>query len=242
MINENELNKLSYEILSDDKTYDLTFKIILIGDSGVGKSSLIIRTSKSYFEENYKATIGFEFFTFVCKINDKIIKLQIWDTCGQEVYRSLIVSFYRNSSLAIIVYSVDNIDSFLHLNNWLNDLRDKNNPNIKKFLIGNKNDLENERKVSFEEGENFYKEMNFDYFTECSAKTGINVNEIFIRASKLLYIQQTKYLNHNSFRYTLYSFSDSNDDIENNKISIIKSQIISKNDEKELKKKKFCCN
>ena len=242
MINENELNKLSYEILSDDKTYDLTFKIILIGDSGVGKSSLLIRTSKSYFEENYKATIGFEFFTFVCKINDKIIKLQIWDTCGQEVYRSLIVSFYRNSSLAIIVYSVDNIDSFLHINNWLNDLRDKNNPNIKKFLIGNKNDLENERKVSFEEGENFYKEMNFDYFTECSAKTGINVNEIFIRASKLLYIQQTKYLNHNSFRYTLYYFSDSNDDIENNKISIIKSQIISKNDEKEIKKKKFCCN
>ena len=241
MINENELNKLSYEILSDDKTYDLTFKIILIGDSGVGKSSLIIRTSNNYFEENYKATIGFEFFTFVCKINDKIIKLQIWDTCGQEVYRSLIVSFYRNSSLAIIVYSVDNIDSFLHLNNWLNDLRDKNNPNIIKFLIGNKNDLENERKVSFEEGENFYKEMNFDYFTECSAKTGINVNEIFIRASKLLYIQQTKYLNHNSFRYTLYSFSDSNDDIENNKISIIKSQIISKKSS-EIKKKKFCCN
>ena len=241
MINENELNKLSCEILSDDKTYDLTFKIILIGDSGVGKSSLIIRTSKNYFAEEYKATIGFEFFTFVCKINDKIIKLQIWDTCGQEVYRSLIVSFYRNSSLAIIVYSIDNMDSFHHINNWLNDLRDKNNPNIIKFLIGNKNDLENERKVSFEEGENFYKEMNFDYFTECSAKTGINVNEIFIRASKLLYIQQTKYLNHNSFRYTLYSFSDSNDDIENNKISIIKSQIISKKDEEEFKKKKSCC-
>ena len=241
MINENEINELSCEILSEDIAYDLTFKIILIGDSGVGKSSLILRT-KNYFENKYKATIGFEFSTFVCKINNKIIKLQIWDTCGQEVYRSLVISFYRNSSLAIIVYSIDNIDSFQHINNWLNDLRDKNNPNIKKFLIGNKNDLENERKVSFEEGENFYKEMNFDYFTECSAKTGINVNEIFIRASKLLYIQQTKYLNHNSFRYTLYSFSDSNDDIENNKISIIKSQIISKNDEKEIKKKKFCCN
>ena len=185
MINENELNKLSYEILSDDKTYDLTFKIILIGDSGVGKSSLIIRTSKSYFEENYKATIGFEFFTFVCKINDKIIKLQIWDTCGQEVYRSLIVSFYRNSSLAIIVYSVDNIDSFLHINNWLNDLRDKNNPNIKKFLIGNKNDLENERKVSFEEGKKF-ADSNDILFFESSAKTGNNVEDIFYKSAECI--------------------------------------------------------
>jgi len=238
MINENEINELSCEILSEDKAYDLTFKIILIGDSGVGKSSLILRT-KNYFENKYKATIGFEFSTFVCKINNKIIKLQIWDTCGQEVYRSLVISFYRNSSLAIIVYSIDNIDSFQHINNWLNDLRDKNNPNIKKFLIGNKNDLDKERKISKEEAEKFYKEMNFDYFAESSAKTGMNVNDIFIRASKLLYIEQNRYLNHNSFRYTYYSFSETNEDIENNKISLIKSQFIS--NKEEFKKKKFCC-
>ena len=238
MINENEINELSCEILSEDIAYDLTFKIILIGDSGVGKSSLILRT-KNYFENKYKATIGFEFSTFVCKINNKIIKLQIWDTCGQEVYRSLVISFYRNSSLAIIVYSIDNIDSFQHINNWLNDLRDKNNPNIKKFLIGNKNDLDKERKISKEEAEKFYKEMNFDYFTESSAKTGMNVNDIFIRASKLLYIEQNRYFNHNSLRYTYYSFSETNEDIENNKISLIKSQVIS--NKEEYKKKKFCC-
>jgi len=238
MINENEINKLSSEILSEDLAYDLTYKIILIGDSGVGKSSLILRTSKNYFKKNYQATIGFEFSTFVCKINEKIIKLQIWDTCGQEVYRSLILSFYRNSSLAIIVYSIDNIDSFQHLNNWLNDLKDKNNPNIKKFLIGNKNDLDKERKISKEEAEKFYKDMNFDYYTECSAKTGIKVNDIFIRAAKILYIDQNKYFNQSSFRYTYYSFSETNDD-ENNKISLIKSQIIS--NKKENKKKKFCC-
>ena len=100
--------KIEYTILSNDiECSDLSFKIIIIGDSGVGKSCLALRATKSIFEETYKVTLGFEYCMFNIKINDKIIKLQIWDTCGQEVYRSLISNFYRNSSLAIIVYSVD---------------------------------------------------------------------------------------------------------------------------------------
>jgi small GTP-binding protein len=104
---EKEQN-LRVEILSDDLSeYDLTFKLIVVGDSGVGKSCLSIRATKNLFESNYSATVGFEFFSIFVKVNGKILKLQIWDTCGQEIYRSLISNFYRNCSLALMVYSID---------------------------------------------------------------------------------------------------------------------------------------
>jgi small GTP-binding protein len=100
--------ELQYTILPDDyNQYDLSFKIIVIGDPGVGKSCLTLKATKNLFESNYTTTVGFEFFTFNIKINDKIIKLQIWDTCGQEVYKSLISNFYRNSSLAVMVYAIN---------------------------------------------------------------------------------------------------------------------------------------
>jgi len=101
-------SEIPYEILPDDYTqYDLSFKLIVIGDSGVGKSCLSNKATRNIFDDKYNATVGFEFFSFNIKINDKVIKLQIWDTCGQEIYRSLITNFYRNSSLAIMVYSID---------------------------------------------------------------------------------------------------------------------------------------
>ena len=97
-----------YELLAEDySNYDIAFKIIVIGNAGVGKSCLSMQATKRRFENNYLATVGFEFFVFNMKLDNKILKLQIWDTCGQEVYRSLITSFYKNSSLAIIVYSID---------------------------------------------------------------------------------------------------------------------------------------
>ena len=110
------------EILNQELTdFELNFKIIIIGDSGVGKSCLSLRATKNVFESLYSPTIGFEFMTFYIKVDEKPIKLQIWDTCGQEVYRSLISSFYNNSSLAIVVYSIDNEDSFNNLEFWLNE-------------------------------------------------------------------------------------------------------------------------
>ena len=97
-----------YEILKEEfPNYDLSFKIIVIGNAGVGKSCLSIQATKKKFENNYLATVGFEFFVFNMKYKNKVLKLQIWDTCGQEIYRSLITSFYKNSSLAIIVYAID---------------------------------------------------------------------------------------------------------------------------------------
>ncbi len=99
---------LTYEILPEDYAhYDLSFKLIVIGDSGVGKSCLTLKATKNLFENNYSATVGFEYFSFIIKIKDKVLKMQIWDTCGQEIYRSLITNFYRNSSLAVMVYSID---------------------------------------------------------------------------------------------------------------------------------------
>lgn len=96
------------EILNENiKKYDLSFKLIVIGDSGVGKSCLTAKATKDIFIENNVSTVGFDFFSFNVKIEEKIIKLQIWDTCGQENYRSLVTNFFRNSSLALIVYSID---------------------------------------------------------------------------------------------------------------------------------------
>ncbi len=103
-----EMQDSKVQILPEEFTsYDLSFKIIVVGDSGVGKSCLTMRGTKNLFDDNYNATVGFEFFTLNLKINDTIIKLQVWDTCGQEIYRSLISNFYRNSSLAFLVYSID---------------------------------------------------------------------------------------------------------------------------------------
>ena len=185
------LNSISidfdYEIMPDDSEYDFSFKIIIIGDSGVGKSCLANKGTKNIFDDKYNTTIGFEFFSFHIKIDEKIVKLQIWDTCGQEVYRSLISNFYRNTSLAIIVYAVNNKQSFENIGIWLKELKINSNPDVKLFLIGNKIDLDDKRIIKTEEGEAYSKENNFNKFIETSAKSGINAQQIFIEAAKILY-------------------------------------------------------
>ena len=186
------------ELLPEDyPQYDLSFKLIFIGDSGVGKSCLTTKAVKNNFEEYYQATVGFEFLTFNIKVNDKVCKLQIWDTCGQEIYKSLISNFYRNSSLAIILYAIDNKESFEHAENWLNDLKSQANPDVRIFLVGNKSDLEEERKVSKEEGIKYKNEQGLDMFMETSAKTGYNARNVLIEAAKMLYSDYLKYLEAN---------------------------------------------
>ena len=176
------------ELLPEDyPQYDLSFKLIFIGDSSVGKSCLTTKAVKNNFEEYYQATVGFEFLTFNMKVNDKVIKLQIWDTCGQEIYKSLISNFYRNSSLAVLVYAIDNKESFTHVENWLNDLKSQANEDVRIFLVGNKSDLEEERKVTREEGEKYKLDQHLDLFMETSAKTGQNARNVLIEAAKILY-------------------------------------------------------
>ena len=163
-INDDEFNM---ELLPEDfAQYDISFKIIVIGDSGVGKSCLTTQAVRNNFEEFYTATVGFEFLTFNMRINNNVLKLQIWDTCGQEVYKSLISNFYRNSSLALILYAINNSDSFKHAENWLNDLKSQANPNVRVFLVGNKSDLEDERVIPREDGERFKEDKKLDMFIE----------------------------------------------------------------------------
>ena len=225
---------LKCEILSDEfPTYDLSFKIIIIGDQNVGKSCLSIKASRNYFEDFYSPTVGFEFLSLNVKVEDKIVKLQMWDTCGQEVYRSLISSFYRSASLAIIVYSIDNEESFNNIEKWLNDVKSQSNPNVKIFLIGNKADLEDKRKVARIEGEKFYNDHKLTYFIETSAKTGFNVQNVFIKAAKELYLTNEELRNRLTRPGSLLNFPD-NPEISN----VLKLET----EEEEIKKKKkFCC-
>ena len=139
------------------------------------------------------ATIGFEYFTFNIKLGETIIKLQIWDTCGQEFYKSLISSFYRNASLAIIVYSIDNQKSFEDLDIWLKDLKLNTSPDIKIFLIGNKTDLEEYRVISKEQAEKFKNDYELNLFMETLAKTGFNTQEVFIKVAQILYNDYLEY-------------------------------------------------
>ena len=185
--------EIKCEVIKHDLgQYDLCFKLIIVGDSGVGKSCLTIKAIKNYFEELYAPTVGFEFLSFSIKINEQTVKLQIWDTCGQEAYRSLINSFYRNSSLAILVYSIDNMKTFSNLETWLNEIKTQSNPDIKLILIGNKVDLEDIREVSKEQGEKFCSDHNLCYFMETSAKTGFNAQTLFKKAGSILYEEHLK--------------------------------------------------
>ena len=185
---------LKAEVLPDDyNQYDLSFKMIVIGDAGVGKSCLTAKAAKGIFEDAYSATVGFEFLTFNVKIEGKVIKLQIWDTCGQEIYRSLISSFYRNASLAMMVYAIDSKESFTHIETWLKEVKLQSNPDIKIFLIGNKADLQEDRQVLLNEAKQFKDENGIHFFSETSAKTGLNAQEVFIEAAKLLYNEHLKY-------------------------------------------------
>ena len=234
----------NYEILPENnKTYDLSFKIIILGDSDVGKSCLTQMATKNKFNDSYKTTVGFEFYVFNIKIEEKIIKLQLWDTCGQEIYRSLISNFYRNSSLAIMVYSVTNKASFENIDLWYKELKNNANPNINVFLIGNKIDLEEQRQVTKEDGENYLQQFGFNKFVESSAKSGFNAQNIFIEAAKLLYDEYKKYHDNKTEKdlnsSNKFKRTNSETTLDSGDTSTFLQN--SKNKKKEKKEKKNCC-
>jgi small GTP-binding protein len=131
-----------FEILPRDyPKFDYNYKIIVIGDSGVGKTCLTLRASTGEFHTQEPPTLGFEYLAYYLKYQNKILKLEIWDTCGQEQYRSLIKSFFSNSSLAIIAYAIDDKKSFDSVDEWVRQCKTACSPETKFFLIGNKADL-----------------------------------------------------------------------------------------------------
>ena len=182
-------DNIKIELLSDSRLSAndnlINFKIIIVGESGVGKSSILKRAVQNKFDESYQATIGFEFLLMHFKVNDLRIKLQIWDTCGQEMYRSLVQGFYRNTSLAIVVYDINQKSTYDKLDIWIKDIRQHTEQEIPIFIAGNKTDLE--KNVPFEEVKIFSQSNRTQYCTECSAKNGQNVKEIFFEAAKYLY-------------------------------------------------------
>ena len=163
--------------------YDYLLKYIIIGDAAVGKSNLLLRFSQDDFKSEYQLTIGVEFGAKNLDIDNKKYRLQIWDTAGQENYRSITRAYYKNSVCAILVYDITNRDSFEHISSWVEDCLAQSPKTVFMVLVGNKSDLSEKRKVSIEEGQKMAKNNNMIFF-EASAKTGDNVDKIFEESAK----------------------------------------------------------
>jgi small GTP-binding protein len=184
--NNENLEKIKIIKLNDDeKDYDKSIKVIFLGDTNVGKSSVIQRLKNNTFNYNQQPTLTLEHYNLIIKINTFVLRMQIWDTAGQEKFDSITSNYYRSTDVAIFVYGIDNKESFNRIPGWIKELEDKNanantnNTNKKeeneeqlmiKILIGNKKDLESERKVSFDEGNQFSKDNGFIHFNEVSCK------------------------------------------------------------------------
>ena len=163
--------------------FDYLFKYIIIGDAAVGKSNLLLRYTHGQFKPEYQLTIGVEFGAKNISILNKTYRIQIWDTAGQENFRSITRAYYKNSACALVVYDISNRESFDNISSWIEDCKSQSPQTIFMVLVGNKNDLEDKRAVTFEEGQEL-AEKNKMMFFETSAKTGKNVDEIFFRSAE----------------------------------------------------------
>lgn len=165
--------------------YDYLFKLLLIGDSGVGKSCLLLRFADDTYTESYISTIGVDFKIRTIDLDGKTVKLQIWDTAGQERFRTITSSYYRGAHGIIIVYDVTDRESFNNVKNWMVEIDKYAMEGVSKLLVGNKCDLSAKRAVSYEEGKEFADSCNIR-FVETSAKNAHNVEQAFhIMASEI---------------------------------------------------------
>lgn len=158
--------------------YDFLFKVVLIGDSGVGKSNLLSRFTRNEFNLDSKSTIGVEFATRSIQVDAKTIKAQIWDTAGQERYRAITSAYYRGAVGALLVYDISKHQTYENVTRWLKELRDHADSNIVIMLVGNKSDLRHLRAVPTEEAKQFASENNLS-FIETSALDASNVELAF---------------------------------------------------------------
>jgi len=162
-------------------SYDYLFKYIVIGNSGVGKSCTVLQFTDNSFQNTHEVTIGVEFGTQTIEVENKenkVIKLQIWDTAGQECFRSITRSYYRGAAVAILIYDVTNRKSFKDISNWLNELLLNCGNKMTIAIVGNKSDLSGKRQVSQKEAQIFAKE-NGCMFMETSAKDSTNITKLF---------------------------------------------------------------
>ena len=192
-LNSNESGEYTIEILSSNHTqYDKSIKVILIGDSNVGKTSILNCLEEKNIID--KKTISLDNFNYNIKINNYVIRMQIWDTVGQEKFNSITANYYKTTDVAIFVYAINDINSFNNIKVWLDELNDKKvsvNNSVEeicekmmvKILVGNKKDLINERKVTYEMGEKLKKEKNFNLFKEISCHFS-NKNEAILEENR----------------------------------------------------------
>eukprot|EP00457_Paulinella_chromatophora_P009158 gb/GEZN01009214.1/.p1 GENE.gb/GEZN01009214.1/~~gb/GEZN01009214.1/.p1 ORF type:complete len:210 (-),score=34.87 gb/GEZN01009214.1/:680-1309(-) len=167
------------------RDYDYLFKLVLIGDSGVGKSCLLLRFADDNFTDSYISTIGVDFRFRTVTIEKKTVKLQIWDTAGQERFRTITSAYYRGADGIIMVYDVTSNESFEHVEEWLSEVDRYANENTSKLLVGNKADLIEEKQVSEENAQRFAEKLGIS-FIETSAKTATNVDTAFLTMAKEL--------------------------------------------------------
>lgn len=170
----------------DSDDYDYLFKVVLIGDSGVGKSNLLSRFTRNEFCLESKSTIGVEFATRSVQIDGKTIKAQIWDTAGQERYRAITSAYYRGAVGALLVYDITSFESFNNARKWLTELRDHSDSNIVVLLAGNKNDLSHLRAVSVEQAHEFANSEDLTTI-ETSALNSSNVEQAFTDLLSMTY-------------------------------------------------------
>ncbi|CAL5327752.1 unnamed protein product [Camellia sinensis] len=166
---------------------------VLLGDMGTGKTSLVLRFVKGQFFDNQEPTIGAAFFTQILSLPEATVKFDIWDTAGQERYHSLAPMYYRGAAASIVVYDITSMDTFVRAKKWVEELKkqgntmnlQRGNPNLVMALVANKSDLEQDREVETEEGEQFSQE-NGMFFIETSAKTAMNINNLFYEIGKTI--------------------------------------------------------
>ncbi|CAK9437205.1 uncharacterized protein LODBEIA_P15830 [Lodderomyces beijingensis] len=179
---------------TDDYSYDYEYlyKIVLIGDSGVGKSNLLSRFTRDEFNLESRSTIGVEFATRTLEIDGKRVKAQIWDTAGQERYRAITSAYYRGALGALIVYDIAKTESYESVSRWLKELKEHADANIVIELVGNKSDLDHLRAVPTDEARNFAMDNNL-LFTEASALSSDNVDLSFHQLLKNIYEMISKH-------------------------------------------------
>ena len=161
-----------------DNSYDHLIKILLIGESGVGKTCILQRFNRGDFLVNHLTTIAIDFKMKIYEVKNKKLKMQIWDTAGQERFNTLTKGFFKSAHGIMIVYSITDEKSFQQIGKWMNQIKENAPPDVKILLVGNKSDLKQERVVSYEAGEDCAQRNNVPFF-ETSAFNGENINKVF---------------------------------------------------------------
>ncbi len=158
--------------------FEYIYKYIIIGDSGVGKSCILLQFTQNEFDQNKENTVGVEFGNKIISVGGAAVKLQIWDTAGQEQFKSITRSYYRAVAGALLVYDVTNPESFANVKKWLDEAKQNANPELVVILCGNKIDLPEQRKITQEQGKRLATENNI-FFMECSAKSRVKIDDLF---------------------------------------------------------------